>query len=137
MICSACRQENEPGIQACSRCGASVNRSLPPLLVLESVFTRELLWGNSVAGLVLPLLLLGFGFWGAWAIWNAVGLSSYWSIAGYALLAPGTIFTLSLLPVLPRFQSALAGLGFFVMFSLLVAGLAGLIFAIYLFSTIE
>jgi hypothetical protein len=110
-----------------------MDRRMPPQLVLVSLFTREIVWGITVGSLVLPLMLLAVGFWGAWVIWDIFGYSSNWSILGFALLAPGTIFTLSLLPIFQRVQSLLLGLGTMMMFGLMVAAIAVLFLAGYLF----
>ena len=111
-----------------------MDRRVPPQLVMELLFTREIVWGITLGGLVLPFMLLAGGFWGAWVIWDNFGYSSYWSIVGFALLAPGTIFTLSLLPIFQRFQSFLLGLGILMMFGLMAVAIAGLFLAIYLFN---
>lgn len=102
MICSVCQQDNDAGTFLCSRCGVRLDRRMPPQLVLESFFTREIVWGITVGSLILPLMVLAGGFWGALVIWDFFGYSSYWSIVGFALLGPGTIFTLSLLPIFQR-----------------------------------
>jgi len=109
-----------------------MDRRVPPQLVLESLFTREIFWGITVGSLVLPLMLLAGGLWGAWIIWDIFGYSSYWSIVGFAMLAPGTIFTLSLLPIFRRVQSFLLGIGVFMMFGMMAVAIAGLFLAIYL-----
>jgi len=132
MICSVCQQDNDALTFLCSRCGVRMDRRVPPQLVLESLFTREIIWGITVGSLVLPLMLLAGGLWGAWIIWDIFGYSSYWSIVGFALLAPGTIFTFSLLPVFRRIQSILLGLGVFMMFGMMAVAIAGLFLAIYL-----
>ena len=132
MICSVCQQDNDALTFLCSRCGVRMDRRVPPQLVLESLFTREIFWGITVGSLVLPLMLLAGGLWGAWIIWDIFGYSSYWSIVGFALLAPGTIFTFSLLPVFRRIQSILLGLGVFMMFGMMAVAIAGLFLAIYL-----
>jgi hypothetical protein len=107
---------------------------MPPQLVLESFFTREIVWGITVGSLILPLMVLAGGFWGALVIWDFFGYSSYWSIVGFALLGPGTIFTLSLLPIFQRVQSFLLGLGILIMFGLMMVAIAGLGLALYLFN---
>lgn len=134
MICSACKLDNEAMSQLCSRCGARMERRMPPQLVLESLFTREIFWGITVGSLILPMMVLVGGVWGALVIWDNVGFSSYWTIAGFAVLAPGTVFTLSLLPVFQRVQSLLLGVGIFMMFALMVAAVGGLFLALYLFN---
>jgi hypothetical protein len=63
-----------------------------------------------------------------------LGFSSYWSVAGFALLAPGTVFTLSLSPVFQRVQSFLLGAGILIMFGLMLVAIAGLFRALYLFN---
>ena len=73
MICSLCQQDNDAGIDLCSRCGVRMDRRMPPQLVLVSLFTREIVWGITVGSLVVPLMLLAVGFWGAWVIWEIVG----------------------------------------------------------------
>ena len=132
MICSVCQQDNDALTHLCSRCGVRMDRRVPPQLVLESLFTRKIFCGITVGSLVLPLMLLAAGLWGAWIIWDIFGYSSYWSIAGFAMLAPGTIFTLSLLPIFRRVQSFLLGLGVFMMFGMMTVAIAGLFLAIYL-----
>jgi len=87
-----------------------------------------------VGNLILPLMVLAGGFWGAFVIWDFFGYSNYWSIVGFALLGPGTTFTLSLLPIFQRVQSFLLGLGILMMFGLIVVAIAGLGLALYLFS---
>ncbi len=111
-----------------------MDRNLPPSLVLESVFTREVVWGINVGGLAVPLVLLASGALGAWLVWKGVGVSSYWSIAGFAALAPGTLFTLSLLPAFRRGHSLLLGLGAITIFGLVAAGLVILFLAIFVFN---
>ena len=134
MICSVCQQDNDAGTFLCSRCGVRLDRRMPPQLVLEPFFTREIVWGITVGSLILPLMVLAGGFWGALVIWDFFGYSSYWSIVGFALLGPGTIFTLSLLPIFQRVQSFLLGLGILMMFGLMVVAIAGLGLALYLFN---
>ena len=134
MICSVCQQDNDAGTFLCSRCGVRLDRRMPPQLVLESFFTREIVWGITVGNLILPLMVLAGGVWGAFVIWDFFGYSNYWSIVGFALLGPGTIFTLSLLPIFQRVQSFLLGLGILMMFGLIVVAIAGLGLALYLFS---
>ena len=126
MICSVCQQDNDAGTFLCSRCGVRLDRRMPPQLVLESFFTREIVWGITVGSLILPLMVLAGGFWGALVIWDFFGYSSYWSIVGFALLGPGTIFQ--------RVQSFLLGLGILMMFGLMVVAIAGLGLALYLFN---
>ncbi len=133
MICSACQQENEPAYRRCIKCGADAHRDVPPSLILGSLMTRDIVWGINLAGLAIPLALLAGGILAAIFVWGRVGFSSYWSITGFVLLAPGTIFALSLLPVFRRVQSALFGVGVFVMFGLLAGGAAGLFIALNLF----
>ena len=135
MICSACRQDNDAGFQQCSRCGADLVRDVPPLLVLESLLTREVIWGLNIAGLVLPLGSLAGGFLGAWVIWSSLGFSGYPAIVGFVLMAPGAIFTLSLLPLFRRVRSVFFGLDAFAMFGLIAAAIGGLVLALYLFNT--
>ena len=134
MICSACQQDNEPGTQLCIRCGLHMDRNLPPRLVLESLFTNEFIWGINVGGLAVPLVLLASGVLGAWLIWDGVGFSSYWTITGFAVLMPGTLFTMSLLPAFRRGESFLMGLGVFALFGLAAAGMLGLVLAIFVFN---
>ena len=133
MICSACKQENEPGYQRCSRCGAAADRRIPTLLVLGTFFTREIIWGITLSGLAIPLMLLLSGFWGAWLVWSAVGFDSYWAILGFVFLVPGAFFTLSMLLMFRGVQSALFKIGFTVAFGTMAAALLGLFFAIYLY----
>ena len=64
MICSVCQQDNDAGTFLCSRCGVRLDRRMPPQLVLESFFTREIVWGITVGNLILPLMVLAGGFWG-------------------------------------------------------------------------
>ena len=111
-----------------------MNRNLPPQLVLESLFTNEFIWGINVGGLAVPLVLLASGVLGAWLIWDRVGFSSYWTITGFAVLMPGTLFTMSLRPAFGRDQSFLMGLGVFALFGLAAAGLLGLVLAIFVFN---
>ena len=87
-----------------------------------------------MGNLILPLMVLAGGFWGAFVIWDFFGYSNYWSIVGFALLGPGMIFTLSLLPIFQRVQSFLLGLGILMMFGLMVVAIAGLGLALYLFN---
>ncbi len=134
MICSVCQQDNDAGTFLCSRCGVRMDRRVPPQLVFESFFTREIIWGITVGSLILPLMLLAGGSWGAWVIWEVLGYSSYWGVVGFALLAPGTILTLSLLPVFRRVQSFLLGLGILMIFGLMAASIAGLFLALYVFN---
>ena len=134
MICSACQQDNEPGTQLCIRCGVHMDRNLPPQLVLESLFTNEFLWGINVGGLAVPLALLASGVLGAWLIWDRVGFSSYWTITGFAVPMPGTLFTMLLRPAFGRGQSFLMGLGVFALFGLAAAGILGLALAIFVFN---
>ncbi|NQW22230.1 MAG: zinc ribbon domain-containing protein [SAR202 cluster bacterium] len=122
MNCSVCQLENEPGYTFCSRCGAHVNRSLPLLLVIEAAFTREVIWGVSLAGLILPLGVLLAGFLVAWAIWDGVGFSSYWSLAGCAVLLPGIFLTLTIFPTFRRVRSLLFNLGVMTLLGLMVGG---------------
>ena len=81
MICSVCQQDNDAGTFLCGRCGARLDRRMPPQLVLEPFFTREIVWGITVGSLILPLMVLAGGFWGALVIWDFFGYSSYWSIS--------------------------------------------------------
>ena len=133
MICIVCHRDNDAGTELCGRCGARIERSLPPLLVLESMFTREVIWGINAAGLFLPLGLLGGGFLVAGIIWNSQGFSSGWGIGAFAFLAPGAIFAFSILPIFRKVQSLLFGLGMLAMFGLIVAPIGGLVLALYLF----
>ena len=133
MICSACQQENEMAYRVCTRCGARANRNLPPSLFLESMFTRDIFWRVNLAGVVIPLGLLFGGTLAALAVWDRVGFSSYWTILGFAMLAPGTVFAMSLLPFFRRVQSMLFGFGVLMMFGLLAAGVGGLFLALFLF----
>ncbi len=133
MICLVCYRDNDAGIELCGRCGARMERNLPPLLVLESLFTREVIWGINAAGLVLPLGLLGGGFLGAWIIWSSVGVSSAWGIGAFAFLAPGAIFAFSILPIFRRVQSLLLGIGMLAMFGLIAVPIGVLVLALYLF----
>ncbi len=134
VICSACQQENEAGYQRCSRCGAAADRSIPTLLVLGTFFTREIIWGITLSGLALPLMLLLSGFWGALLLWSGVGFSSYWAIFGFIFLVPGMFFTLSMLPFFRRIQSLLFGLGFIVTFAVMAGAVLGLFFVIYFYN---
>ena len=133
MICSACQQINEEGYQFCRRCGAHVNRSVPPLLVMQAALVREVIWGITLGGLIVPLVLLGIGLIAAWQIWAGVGFSSYWSLTGVAALVPGTIFTLSILPPFRRVRSLMLGVGIVTMLGLMTGGLVGILVAIYFF----
>ncbi len=133
MICSVCQMVNVGGYRRCSRCGAHVNRSVPPLLVIQNAVMREVLWGISLGELAVPLIFLGAGSIAAWQIWEGVGFSSYWSLAGFAVLLPGTILTLSVLSAFRRVRSPLLELGFFAFVSLMVAGIVGIFVAIYFF----
>lgn len=138
MICSVCQMVNEVGYRRCSRCGAHVDRSVPPLLVIQNALTREFIWGITLGELVIPLVFLVAGIIAAWQIWAGVGFSSYWSYVGLAVLMPGTILTLSTLPAFRRVRSLLLGLGLFAFVSLMVAGIIGIFAAIYFFySSIE
>ncbi|RUA24247.1 MAG: hypothetical protein DSY79_01110 [Chloroflexi bacterium] len=134
MICTVCQRDNEACDQLCGRCGANLDRSVPPLLVLESLLTREFIWGINIAGVVLPLGLLGGGFLGAWVLWDSLGFSGFSAIAGLAMLAPGTIFALAMIPTVRKLQSALFGLGVFAMLGLIAAAIGGLFLALYLFT---
>ena len=134
IICSACQQDNEPRTQLCIRCGVPMNRNLPPQLVLESLFTNEFICGINVGGLAVPLVLLASGVLGAWLIWDRVGFSSYWTITGFAVLMPGTLFTMSLRPAFGRDQSFLMGLEVFALFALAAAGILGLVLDIFVFN---
>lgn len=133
MICPVCQQDNETGYHHCSRCGAAADRRIPTLLVLGTFFTQEIIWGITLSGLVLPLMLLLSGFWGAWLIWNGVGFHTYWAILGFVFLIPGTFFTLSMLPFFRRFQSMLFGLGCIVTFAVMAGAVLGLFFAVYFY----
>ncbi len=134
LICSVCHKENEPASQKCNRCGADIDRNLPPLLVLESLFTRDLIWGINAAGFALPLGLLSGGFLAAWLIWDGQGFYSPWGLGAFALLALGVITALAVLPMSRRVQSRLFGVGIMTKFGLLatVAGLLSLV--LYLFN---
>lgn len=133
LSCSVCQQNNVVGYKLCTRCGAHVNRSLPPLLVIESALTREVIWGISLGGLALPIVMLGVGLLAAWQIWAGVGFDNYWSLTGVAALTPGTLFTLSILPPFHRVRSAMLGLGMVALLALVAAGIAGIFVAIYFF----
>jgi len=134
LICSVCHKENEPASQMCYRCGAEIDRNLPPLLVLESLFTRDLIWGINSAGFALPLGLLSGGFLAAWLIWANQGFYSRWGLGAFALLALGVITTLAILPMSRRFHSLLFGVGIVTKFGLaaVVAGVFTL--GLYLFN---
>ncbi len=111
-----------------------MNRNLPPQLVLESLFTNEFICGINVGGLAVPLVLLASGVLGAWLIWDRVGFSSYWTITGFAVLMPGTLFTMPLRPAFGRDQSFLMGLEVFALFALAAAGILGLVLDIFVFN---
>jgi hypothetical protein len=98
-ICSVCQLENPPRYHNCTRCGAAANRRIPTLLVLGTFFTREIVWGITLSGIALPLMLLLSGFWRAWLVWNGVGSTSYWGVLGFVFLMPGTFFTPAMLPM--------------------------------------
>ena len=132
MICSLCQRDNDAGTELCGRCGTRMERNLPPLLVLESMFTREVIWGINAAGIVLPLGLLVGGFLGAWIVWSSQGISSGWGIGAFAFFAPGAIFAFSILPIFRRVQSLLFGIGMLAMFGLIVAPIGSLVLALYL-----
>ena len=121
MICSACQQENEAGFQICRKCGAAADRRMPTQLVLGTFFTRQIFWGITLSGLVLPLLLLISGFWGAFLLWSGVGFTNYWAMFGFVFLVPGAFLTLSMIPFFRRIQYLLFGLG--LIFSFTVIGL--------------
>ena len=133
MICSVCKLENAAGYHECVRCGAAANRRIPTLLVLGTFFTREIVWGITLSGIALPLMLLFSGFWGAWLVWNGVGFTSYWGLFGFVFLVPGTFFTLSMLPMFRGTQSALFGVGLIVTFATMGVVVLGLFFFIYLY----
>ena len=133
MICSLCYRDNDAGTELCGRCGTRMERNLPPLLVLESMFTREVIWGINAAGFVLPLGLLGGGLLAASIVWSSQGISSGWGIGAFAFLAPGAMFAFSVLPIFRRVQSLLFGLGMLAMFGLIAAPIGGLVLALYLF----
>lgn len=124
MICTVCQHDNDAGIKLCGRCGSEINRDIPPLLVLESLLTREVIWGLNAAGLILPLGLLGGGLLVAWIVWDSLGYTPTTTVVGFLVIAPGAIFTLSSLPVIRRVQSALVGLGAFTMIGLLAVPVA-------------
>ncbi len=128
LICSVCHKENEPASQMCNRCGAEIDRDLPSLLILESLFTRDLMWGINAAGLILPLGLLSGGFLAAGLIWADQGFYSSWGLGAFALLALGMIATLAILPMSRRVKSMLFGVGIITKFGLLatVAGVLSL-----------
>ena len=128
LICSVCHKENEPASQMCNRCGAEIDRDLPPLLILESLFTRDLIWGINAAGLILPLGLLSGGFLAAGLIWADQGFYSSWGLGAFALLVLGMIATLAILPMSRRVKSMLFGVGIITKFGLLatVAGVLSL-----------
>ena len=63
MICSVCQQDNDALTHLCSRCGVRMDRRVPPQLVLESLFTRERIWGITVVSLFFPLMLRAGGVW--------------------------------------------------------------------------
>ena len=133
MICSLCQRDNDAGTELCGRCGTRMERNLPPLLVLESMFTREVIWGINAAGFVLPLGLLGGGLLAASIVWSSQGISSGWGIGAFAFLAPGAMFAFSVLPIFRRVQSLMFGLGMLDMFGLIAAPIGGLVLALYLF----
>lgn len=132
-LCSVCQQANQPGYRLCSRCGAHVNRSEPPLLVIQAALAKEAIWGISLAGILLPLILLGIGMIAAWQIWEGVGIHSYWSITGLVAMLPGAIFTLSILPLFRRVRSGLVALAAVTMLGMVAAGIIGLFVGIYFF----
>ncbi len=111
LICSVCHKENEPASQLCKRCGAEIDRNLPPLLVLESLFTRDLIWGINAAGFALPMGLLSGGFLAAWLIWAGQGFYSTWGLGAFAVLALGMIAALAVLLMSRRVRSLLFGDG--------------------------
>ncbi len=102
--------------------------------MLESLFTRDLIWGINAAGFALPLGLLSGGFLAAWIIWADQGFYSRWGLGAFALLALGMITTLAILPMSRRVQSMLFGVGIMTKFGLLatVAGVLSLV--LYLFN---
>ena len=134
LICSVCHKENEPASQLCNRCGAAIDRNLPPLLMLESLFTRDLIWGINAAGFALPLGLLSGGFLAAWLIWAGQGFYSPLGLGAFALLALGIITTLAILPMSRRVQSLLFGVGIMTKFGLLATVAGGLSLGLYLFN---
>lgn len=133
LTCSVCHKQNEPASQLCDRCGAQMDRNLPPLLVLESLFTRDLVWGINVAGFALPLGLLSGGFMAAWIIWADQGFYSAWGLGALALLTLGTLAMLAILPMFRRAQSLLFGVGVLTISGLVAAAVGGLFLALYLF----
>ncbi len=133
LICSVCHKENELASQLCNRCGAQIDRNLPPLLVLESLFTRDLVWGINAAGFALPLGLLSGGFLVAWIIWAGQGFYSAWGLGAFASLAMGTVVTLAILPMFRRVQSLLFGVGVLTLSGLAVMAVGGLVLGFYLF----
>ena len=134
LICSVCHKENKLGSQLCHRCGAQIDRNLPPLLVLESLFTRDLIWGINIAGFALPLGLLSGGFLTAWIIWADQGFYSAWGLGAFALLALATILTLAILPMFRRVQSLLFGFGVLTLSGLVATAVASLVLGLYLFN---
>ena len=134
LICSGCHKENEPASQMYNRCSAKIDRNLPPLLMLESLFTRDLIWGINAAGFALPLGLLSGGFLAAWIIWADQGFYSPWGLGAFALLALGMVTTLAILPMSRRVQSMLFGVGIMTKFGLLATVAGVLTLGLYLFS---
>ncbi len=120
LICSVCHKENESASQMCNRCGAEIDRDVPSLLILESLFTRDLIWGINAAGLILPLGLLSGGFLAAGLIWADQGFYSSWGLGAFALLALGMVATLAILPMSRRVKSMLFGVGIITKFGFLV-----------------
>ena len=134
LVCSVCRKENEPASQMCKWCGAEIDRNLPPLLVLESLFTRDLIWGINAAGFALPMGLLSGGFLAAWLIWAGQGFYSPWGLGAFAVLALGMIAALAVLPTSRRVQSTLFGVGIMTKFGLLATVAGVLALGLYLFN---
>ena len=86
-----------------------------------------------MAGILLPLILLGIGKIAAWQIWEGVGIYSYWSITGLVAMLPGAIFTLSILPLFRRVRSGLVALAAVTMLGMVADGIIGLFVGIYFF----
>ena len=86
-----------------------------------------------MAGILLPLILLGIGMIAAWQIWEGVGIHSNWSITGLVAMLPGAIFTLSILLLFRRVRSGLVALAAVTMLGMVAAGIIGLFVGIYFF----
>ncbi len=103
------------------------------MLVIQAALAREVIWGIFLAGILLPLTLLGIGMFAAWQIWEGAGIHSYWSITGLVAMAPGAIFTLSILPLFRRVSSGLVALAAVTMLGMVAAGIVGILVGIYNF----